>query len=159
MRHGQIELESGTWNWQLTELRGRSGPHRAGERNAGTADPDPDADESGRNVLLLEDPEHPGDWMTCDLDPTAEPDGIPDEEVASLAREPELRQLTDPEGKVWSFEALPRPESVERTNRFDRPSARVRASSGGGPARVVPLPRDATLGTLTHEELLGLVKR
>lgn len=156
MQEGRIENEAGSWNWQVTELRGRSGAHRGAGRRPESADPDPEPEPTW--VLHLEDPEFPGDWMMCELQPTVDPDDVTEDEVIELARDPDRRQLTDPDGDVWILEPVPRPDAVETERGFDRAQPRVRVSRGGAPRRTLLLPEGRALGHLTRDELLELVR-
>ncbi|TVP45632.1 MAG: hypothetical protein EA350_08795 [Gemmatimonadales bacterium] len=158
MDQERISISSGTWNWQVTGPGGHTGPHTAGTQPAGMADPDPEAD-SGNAVLLLQDPENPNDWMTRELSPTMDPASMEKEELESLARHPDIRQVSGPGGEVWSVRRVPPPEAV-RTGREegDRAPLRVQASRGGAPPRLLELPEGKALGEMSREELLALLK-
>jgi hypothetical protein len=161
MDEGQIELESGTWRWSVTDLPGDTNPHAEGFRPVADADPDeapaPSA-EDGQTMLMLQDPEDPEHWMVRDLPDTAAGDGLSEDDVAAMARDPDKRQLTDPSGGIWRIERIEKPEAVREDVDFERADIKVRISSEGGPPRLVPLPNGRTLGTMRREELLTLIE-
>ncbi len=154
MSNDRLELESGNWNWKLVDLKARSEPQSGTLRGAETIDADPDP---GRKMLLLEDDEHAGDWMSREVPPDVSADDISQEQLLEIAREPGERHLTDAEGKVWTIEPVPRPEAGKTEAEFDRPRKKVQVSSGGGPARLLTLPEGTMLGTISRDELLELI--
>jgi len=160
MDEGQIELESGIWRWTVTELAGDASPHPQGFRPVGDTDPDESrapAAEDGRTMLMLHDPEDPDHWMVRDLADGAADEGISEDEVAALGRDPDRRQLTDPSGRIWRVERIEKPEAVLEGVEFERADVKVQVSSNGAPPRLVPLPDGRTLGTMKREELLALM--
>lgn len=160
MDEGHIELESGTWRWRVTDLQGDANPHPQGFRPVGDTDPDEapgPAAEDGQTILMLEDPEDPEHWMVRDLASGAGADGLSEDDVAAMARDPDRRQLTDPDGAIWRVERIEKPEAVRKDVEFERAAVKVRFSSEGGPPRLAALPEGRTLGTMGREELLGLI--
>jgi len=157
MDQSRISISSGTWNWQVTDAGGHTGPHTAGAKPAGTADPDPEAD-SGNAVLLLQDPENPNDWMTRELPSATDPSRIKKEELESLARHPDIRQISGPEGEIWSMRRVRSPEAVTPGDEAgDRAPLKVLASREGAPPRRLVLPEGKALGDMRKEELLPLL--
>jgi len=157
MDQEHISISSGTWSWQVTGPGGHTGPHTAGTQPAGAADPDPEAD-SGNAVLVLQDPGSPNDWMIRELSPTMDPSSMGREELESLARHPDIRQVSGPEGEVWNVRRVPPPGAVSTgSDESDRAPLRVQASRGGEPPRLVKLPEGKALGEMRKEELLPLL--
>jgi len=157
MDQARVSISSGTWNWQVTGPGGHTGPHIAGTQPAGNADPDPKAD-SGNAVLLLQDPESPNDWMIRELSPAMDPANMEQEELESLARHPDIRQVSGPDGEVWNVKRVPPPTAVRTGNEeSDRAPLRVQAFRGGAPPRLVELPGGKALGEMPKEELLPLL--
>lgn len=156
MEKERISISSGTWKWQVTGPGGHTGPHTAGTQPAGAADPDPEAD-SGNAVLLLQDPDSPNDWMTRELDPTLDPSTMEKEELESLARHPDIRQVSGPEGEIWSVRTVPPPEAITTGDEGDRAPLRVQVSRGGAPPRLLKLPEGKALGEMGKDELLPLL--
>ncbi len=157
MRSGTVELESGRWEWQLSESEGRTEPSSAGVRESAMGDAEPDEEGEDRGSRLqLEDPEDPRSRMSRRLPLRA---GMENEaEVRRLARDPDERTLVDENGTVWRFRAVERPDAAREDQGFDRPPQGVRYASEGEPDRVGNLPAGRTLGEATREELLEVLQ-
>lgn len=163
MGERQIEVESGKWRWSITRLGRAKRPSVSGFfRPPGEADPDPDAEgplgDAELPVLLLEDPEDTAHLMSATLSDDVGEDDVSEEELLILARDPDWRQLTDPDGRIWRIERVEKPAAVMEEAEFERSADHVRISIEGGPERVVPLPEGRLLGMLRREELLKLVE-
>lgn len=161
MAEGRMELESGAWSWRVEDLAMATGPYVAGFRPPGDADPDAETDAErveadGRLVLVLEDPENPDHWMARAIR-TGDGESSEDE-LKELARDPDLRQIVDEEGRIWRIERMERPDAVRETADFDRSAPKVMATSEGGPERVVSLPEGGRIGTLTRDALLEAIR-
>lgn len=158
---GRMELESGAWRWRLEDLAVATGPYKTGLRPESDADPDAEADaerseEDGGSVLVLEDLEDPEHWMAREI-PWRE--GDPSEsELHELARDPDLRQVVDDDGRVWRIESLDKPAAVREDAAFERSTPKIRAAKEGGPERVVSLPDGGRLGTLRRDALLEAIR-
>lgn len=157
MNEGHIELESGPWDWRIADLEGQAGGYVAGARPAGEADPDAARDTGPRSVLLLEKPGEPDSWMIKDLPPGAADEDVSEDRVLDLARDANRRQIVDGDGKVWRLDAIPDPEAVREEADYERGAHEIRATSDGGPERIVPLPGNHRLGTMSRDELLGII--
>ncbi len=157
MNEGRIELESGPWDWRVADLEGQADGYLAGARPAGEADPDVARDAGPQSVLLLERPGNPDSWMMKELPAGAADEEIPEDRVVELARDADRRQLVDGDGKVWRMDAIPDPESIRKGAEFERGAHEIRATSDGGPERIIPLPGNRRLGTMSRDELLRIV--
>ena len=161
MAERQIEVESGRWRWSIRRMGGAKGPTTSGfSRPSGESDPDPEAEEASGDsdlpVLLLEDPEDTEHLMSARLEDDVREDDVTDDELVALARDPDWRQFTGPDGRLWRVERVDKPEAVMEEAEFERSADHVLLSIEGGPGRLLPLPEGARLGTLSREELLDL---
>lgn len=155
MNAHEIELDSGAWSWRVARLEGNASSYQAGERPAGQADPDPREDT--QTVLLLEAPGDPENWMSRNLPRGVGGSDIDEDDVVRMARHPDRRQVVDGDGKVWRVEPVEKPEAVRETHDFERSAPKVRATSAGGPERIVSLPENRPLGAVSHDELLRAI--
>ena len=155
-RAGRIELDSGDWEWRVTELGAGTAPYKVGNRPAGERDPDPRPESPP--VLVLEDPADPDHWMTRELDRAMRGEEITGESVSSLGKDPDQRQVVGDDGKVWKVERIGSPGATREGADFERAPRKVRVTSEGGPDRTISIPEGRYLGQLTREEVVELVE-
>ena len=161
MAERRIEIESGEWDWRITEPESSQSPYVSGlVHPTGDADPDsttdPETAEADPVVLLLEDPENPDHWMSSVLSVEDAEGDLSQDDVLDRARTPDVRQRPGRDGRIWRAVRIEKPEAVVENAEFERSAEHVRVSREGAPERVVPLPGDRPLGTLSRDELLEL---
>ena len=147
MAYGDIELRSGKWKWTVAELDG--GP--ADEADAARID-------GRRTVLLLEDPMDLEHWMARELPNGRAKEPLSEQDVRSLARDPDRRHFMDDDGEVWLIEKIDRPPATRTDAELERGPPKVRVSENGGPKRIMALPDEQALGTLSSDELIRLAR-
>lgn len=152
---GRIELDSGAWNWRVTD-KAATDPYKVGNRPAGEGDPAPRPERGP--VLVLEDPSDPEHWMARELDRALHGEEITGKSVSSLSEDADRRQVVDDQGTVWRVEKIDGPGATREDADVERPPMKVRVTSEGGPARTISMPEGRFLGQLTREELLKLVE-
>lgn len=152
---GRIKLDSGDWTWRVTELGAGTAPYKVGNRPAGERDPDPRPESPP--VLVLEDPNDPDHWMTRELDRALRDEDIAEDDVGALGRDPDQRQVVDPEGKTWKVERIRSPRATRKGADFEEAPEKIKVTSEGGPERTIIMPEGRYLGQLTRKELIQLV--
>lgn len=163
MQSGTLELRSGRWSWELARPEEmRTDAEIAGPRKAesetdehAAVDPDPERDRPDLR-LVLRDPDEPAARMSRQLATGARE--LTDEDVRSLAREPDERIVPTVEGESWLFRPVDRPGAAEEpTDDVERPPRNVRFSRRGEPQRVGRLPEGHPLDEATRDELMELL--
>ena len=129
---GTIKTRSGTWNWQVKELRTW-----------------PKSDVTGKR-LGFQDPSNTVNRMSLELDP--ELVELSDEVIGGLSLLPLKRRFEDGTGAVW----IAHPVENGDTYR-DESVVRISLHSLTLGSKIVDLPPKRTLGDLKNEELVALV--
>ena len=129
---GTIKTRSGTWNWQLRELRKW-----------------PKSDVTGKR-LGFRDPANEINRMSVELE--LEVETLSEAEIKRLSRVPLKRRFEAENGEVWIA------HPVEGGSGQSKDAVeRVSLQSLGHRARIVDLPPKRTLGDMKNEELAALV--
>ena len=131
-KKGTIKTRSGTWDWQVRELRTW-----------------PKSDVTGKR-LGFQDPSNPLNRMSLELE--IEVEDLTEKEIQRLSLVPLKRRFGDGTGEVW----IAHPVGKEGTNGGDR-VVRVSLHSLTHGAKIVDLPSKRTLGDMKNEELVALL--
>jgi hypothetical protein len=131
-KQGTIKTRSGTWDWQLRELRSW-----------------PKSDVTGKR-LGFQDPANAVNRMTIELE--MELDEITEELIEELSLVPRKRRFEDGNGEVW----IAHPVDDGPTRAGD-PVGKVSLHNLTQGVKVVELPAKRTLGDLKNAELVSLV--
>ena len=107
-----------------------TGPYTVGNRPAGEGDPDPRPESSP--VLVVEDPDDPGQWVTRELDRAMRGQELTQESVSSLGEDPDQRQLLDDEGRPWSLERIGEPAAAREDADFEDPPRTLKVTGEVG---------------------------